>query len=145
MVDSVAKNMLAPLVLRLGLAVIFIHHGLGKINETTNWGTKWMGDKQPAHVQGAVAWGELIGGIAMSVGFLARLAGLGLAAIMGGAIYMVHGEKGFDLSKGGYEYNFAIIIMCVAVILLGAGTLSLDRVLWRKRQLSTGQPPPIRY
>ena len=131
MFDAMAKNTLVPLILRLGLAVIFIYHGMGKIQkEGAEFGAAWMkgDDAQPAIVQMLVAWGELIGGIALALGFLTRFAAIGIALIMAGAIWTVHGPKGFGLQHGGYEYNFAILVMCAAVFLLGGGTLAVDRV-----------------
>src|SRR5262249_27239803 len=41
MFDGLFKNTLAPLVLRLALAAIFIYHGLDKVINY-NWGTEWM-------------------------------------------------------------------------------------------------------
>src|SRR5262249_40647327 len=93
-------------------------------------GAAWarqMPEPPPAVAQMAVAWGELIGGIALALGFLTRLAALGIAVIMGGAIYNVTGSKGFSLLQGGYEYNFAILVMCLALILSGGGAWAVDR------------------
>jgi putative oxidoreductase len=132
MFDRTIKNTLVPLLLRLGLATIFIYHGLGKINDQTKWGTAWN-PELPGYQQILVAYGELIGGLALAFGFLTRLAALGLIVIMAGAIATVHWPNGFRLldpsqpGKVGYEYNFAIIVMCVAVVLLGGGTLAVDR------------------
>jgi putative oxidoreductase len=138
MFDALAKNTLVPLILRLGLAVIFIYHGMHKVmDEGNELGAAWAkpqaakaGEDQktmPRLMQMAVAWGELIGGIALALGFLTRLAAVGIGIIMIGAIYNVHGEHGFGLPKG-YEYNFAILVMCAGVILLGGGALAADRL-----------------
>jgi putative oxidoreductase len=133
MFDTVLKGTLGPLVLRIGLAVIFIYHGLGKVNADTNWGSAWN-PGLPPYQQVAVAWGELLGGAALAVGFLTRLAALGIIAIMAGAIYTVHGQNGFALvnpsqpGKLGFEYNFALIVMSLALVLLGGGTLAVDRI-----------------
>ena len=128
--DKMARNVLAPLVLRLGLAVIFIYHGMTMIGSDKGWGTNWdTSGKLSAWVQAPVAWGQFLGGVAVGVGFLSRIAALGLIVIMAGAIAMVHAKHGFDLrspSGPGYEYNFAIIVMCIGVILLGTGPLGLD-------------------
>ncbi len=87
-------------------------------------------------MQLAVAWGELIGGIALAVGFLTRLAALGIIAIMAGAIALVHGPHGFSLPMG-YEYNFAIICMCLCLVLGGPGPFAVDRVFRLRRQTAT--------
>jgi putative oxidoreductase len=135
--DYMIKNALVPLILRWGLAVIFIFHGHDKVfAEGNHGGTAWIkGDNAPSTVvQMAVAYGELAGGVAMAIGLLSRLAALGLAAIMAGAIYTVHGQHGFSLQNHGYEYNFAILVICAAVFLLGSGLVSVDRVLFRRKK-----------
>jgi putative oxidoreductase len=144
MFDLVAKNTLVPLILRLGLAAVFIYHGMQKVNGPgheagMNWVPKPADQPEapevpPPAVQAAVAYGELVGGIALAVGFLTRLAALGIAAIMGGAIYTVTGKNGFDLLNHGYEYNFLILVVCAAVFLLGGGTLAVDRVFRLRRR-----------
>ena len=87
--SAFAQNTLGPLLLRLSLAAIFIFHGLNLVGGQENgWGANWMkaAEAPPAPVQLAVAWGELVGGIALALGFLTRLAALGIIAIMAGAI-----------------------------------------------------------
>jgi putative oxidoreductase len=123
------KSGLNPLLLRLALAAIFVFHGLAMVAGPDNeLGSNWnkTADAPHAAVQLAVAWGELIGGIALGVGLLTRLAALGIIAIMAGAIATVHWPKGFDIIKGGYEYNMAIVVMCLCLVLGGPGPLSVD-------------------
>jgi uncharacterized membrane protein YphA (DoxX/SURF4 family) len=181
--DTFARNTLAPLILRLALAAIFIYHGVDKIASKDNtWGASWANafwnakarppddllariDKLPdteettrkeirdglfrvyareatalpptlqLHAaQIAVAWGELIGGVALLLGVFARLAAAGLIVIQFGAIVTVTAARGFSFEDGGgYEYNLAILSLCACVVLLGSGTLALDRVWRRKR------------
>jgi putative oxidoreductase len=134
MLSTFCRNVFCPLVLRLVLAAIFLYHGLEKVaGPDKGWGAAWMpGDNAlPSTTQLAVAWGELLGGAAMLFGFLTRLAALGLIALMAGAIATVHGQHGFALPHG-YEYNVAIIGMCVCLVLGGAGPLSVDRFFRRK-------------
>jgi putative oxidoreductase len=140
--DKLARNVLAPLLLRLGLAVIFIFHGMGKLGPNNGWGTDWDKSKK-MHVaaQVPVAWGELLGGVALALGFLARLAALGLAIIMVGAISVIHPANGFDYRNGGSEYNFCLLAICLAVICLGGGPLALDHWLWRKKPAPAAVPP----
>jgi putative oxidoreductase len=131
MFDAVAKNTLAPLVLRLALAAIFTYHGALLVQK--DWGTKALPDR-PVAVQIAVAWGELIGGIAMLLGFLTRLAALGLIGIMAGAIAHVHWEHGFNIVNHGYEYNMLIIAVCIALTLTGPGNVAVDRFFHLRRR-----------
>jgi putative oxidoreductase len=143
MLEHFVKNTAVALLLRLALAAIFIYHGVHLVSgEGHQWGAAWMNaaaaehsaEPPPAAVQLAVAWGELIGGIALGLGFLTRLAALGIIAIMAGAIATVHAPNGFDITKGGYEYNLLIIVVCLVLVLLGGGNLAVDRFLRLRRR-----------
>src|SRR5262249_11684380 len=114
-------------------AAIFIYHGLDLVGK--DGGTNWARPEQeiPAAVQFAVAWGQLLGGVALAVGFLTRLAATGIIAIMLGAIATVHWPK-FDNQQGGFEYNFAIIVMCLCLVLGGPGPIAVDRVFRLRRK-----------
>jgi putative oxidoreductase len=76
----------------------------------------------------------LIGGIALALGLLTRLAALGIALIMAGAIYTTTGKNGFDAIQHGYEYNLLIIAACLSLILIGGGMLAVDRVFRIRRR-----------
>lgn len=137
MFTNFSKNAIVPALLRLALAVIFIYHGLDLVGgESKGWGARWYtGENAPAApVQLAVAWGELIGGIALAAGFLTRLAALGIMVIMIGAIAAVHWPHGFDIQKHGFEYNFTIIVICLCLILGGPGPCAVDRFFRFKRR-----------
>jgi uncharacterized membrane protein YphA (DoxX/SURF4 family) len=130
MLESAAVRVFVPILLRFALAAVFLYHGLGKVTPEANFGFSW-GDKMelPKIVQVLVAWGEVLGGAACALGILTRVAALGLAAIMVGAIVTVHGAHGFSAAQHGYEYNLVLICVCLSLALLGAGTISLDRVI----------------
>ena len=90
-------------------------------------------------IQLLVAWGELVGGVVLLLGFLTRWAAVGLIAIQAGAIVLVTGARGFGTTaETGYEYNVALVAMCLALVFLGGGTLALNRLFWR----SPAQPAP---
>jgi putative oxidoreductase len=138
MLEGVAARTFAPLLLRAALAAVFIFHGLEKVHPNTHYGLKWaeaMGPAAPQVLTNApplqllVAWGELMGGVAVALGLMTRLAALGLLIIMVGAILTYSGPHGFSAVGQGYEYNFVLILVCCALILLGPGTFSLDRVV----------------
>jgi uncharacterized membrane protein YphA (DoxX/SURF4 family) len=95
-----------------------------------------------AAAQLAVAWGELLGGIALLLGLLTRVATVGLIIIQLGAIWTVTGFLGFAGLQGvGYEYNVALIAMCAAVFLLGGGAWSLDRLIQKRAKAPQAQQP----
>jgi putative oxidoreductase len=143
----------AALILRLMLAAIFIAQGCLKIIWFEG-GTSWYqvpGTIAPA-IQAAVAWGELVCGVALALGFMTRLAALGIIVIMVGAIYQVawaldfttlrtRNPRGFITHEVGYEYNYAIMAMSLSVVILGGGVLSLDHFLRRRRRATAAAPP----
>jgi putative oxidoreductase len=134
MFTSFSKNVLVPLLLRLALAAIFIYHGLDLVGHEggMNWAPR---EKEiPAAAQVAVAWGELLGGIALALGLLTRVAAVGIIVLMLGAIATFHGTNEFDVTKGGFEYNFAIIVMALCLVLGGPGPIAVDRVFRFKRK-----------
>src|ERR1700737_2291160 len=89
MFRDLLKHDVASLVLRLGLGILFLVHGSLKV--MASGGTAWFPNEEflPKAVQAVVAWGELVGGVAILLGILTRLASLGIIVIMCGAIYTV--------------------------------------------------------
>jgi len=79
---------------------------------------------------------ELLGGVGMIVGLLVRPAAVGLIIVMLVAIATVHWRNGFFINwslepgkQHGFEMNFALIGMALAVLVGGAGAWSIDRYL----------------
>lgn len=131
---------LGSFLLRVGLAVIFVFHGYLKLIQ--DGGRGWT-DSLDGDAQMAVAWGEMGCGVALFVGLFSRLAAVGLVVIMVGAIVLQTGRYDFiyvgDYPRGnpsriptGAEYNFALIVMCLAVVALGSGYFSIDYFIRRK-------------
>lgn len=131
---------LGSFLLRVGLAVIFIFHGYLKLIQ--DGGRGWT-DALDSNAQMAVAWGEMLGGVALLVGLLSRLAAVGLVVIMVGAIAVQTGRYDFiyvghyhranpSMIPTGAEYNFALIVMCLAVVAIGSGYFSIDYFIRRK-------------
>jgi putative oxidoreductase len=78
---------------------------------------------------------EFFGGLSLIFGLFSRLAGLGLVALMLGAIFTVHIKFGFFMNwfgqqKGeGFEYHLLAIALAVLFLVRGAGALSIDRLI----------------
>jgi len=144
------QNTLVPLLLRLALAAVFLFHGLHHVGgEDNQWGASWnrAPGALPAPLQIAVAWGELLGGLALALGFLTRLAAAGIILMMAGAIATVHWPHGFDNRVGGFEYNFVLLITSLCLVLGGPGPLAVDR-FFRSKDRVREQPehshsPPV--
>jgi uncharacterized membrane protein YphA (DoxX/SURF4 family) len=93
----------------------------------------------------AVAWGEMIGGLLLLVGFGTRLAAAWLLVIQLGAIFTVTWNRGFSLQEGGgYEYNLVLMAACLALVFLGSGKFSLSAIFKARRQRAqqAAAPPP---
>ena len=127
--------------LRVVLGVVFLAHGAQKMlgwfggygfHGTMGFFTH-MG--MPAAVAFLIICTEFFGGLGLIVGLLTRIAALGIAGLMIGAIFMVHLPNGFFMNwmgkqKGeGIEYHLLVLAMAAALLLRGAGAFSLDRAL----------------
>jgi putative oxidoreductase len=78
---------------------------------------------------------ESLGALALILGFLTRFAALGLAANMAVAIATVHYKNGLFMNwygqqKGeGFEYHILAGGIALALVITGAGKLSIDSLL----------------
>lgn len=73
--------------------------------------------------------------MALLVGLLTRLAGLGLALVMLGAILFVHLPAGLFLPNG-YEFALSLLGAVTFLASAGAGSYSLDEIIERRRRLA---------
>ena len=133
----------AFVLLRLGLAVTFFMHstqqifgwngGRGLKAHLANWRDR-QGIPTPIGALGLFI--EFFGSLALLIGFLTRPFALGLALFIGIAMLKSHAKHGFFLARrpgdaSGIEYTLALFLMAAALLIGGAGTLSLDGLLSR--------------
>ena len=128
-------------VMRLILGIVFFAHGaqkmLGWFGGAGFSGTMGMFAQagMPAALAFLVIFTEFFGSLSMLLGLLSRLAGVGITALMLGAIAMVHIKFGFFMNwfgnqKGeGFEYHLLAIALALAIAVRGAGALSIDRAI----------------
>jgi putative oxidoreductase len=89
---------------------------------------------------------ELGGAILLILGFLTRLAALGIGCVMAGALFMVHAKVGFFMNwagtqKGeGFEYHILALGLAIALLIKGGGALSVDRALTREDRETVAMP-----
>lgn len=133
--DSVGRiGSVGLLVLRLVMGAAFVLHGWPKIQNPFGW----MGPEAPfpAILIGLAALAEFGGGLALIFGLLTRLASLGIISTMVVAIGMVHVPQGDPfVGQGGPSWELAAVYLASAILflLLGPGRISLDAVLFGKR------------
>ncbi|HYA16135.1 MAG TPA: DoxX family protein [Bryobacteraceae bacterium] len=133
---------LAPTLLRLPLGAVFFAHGCQKtlglfggsgLNATISVFVHGM-HIPPVFAYLAVA-AEFLGGLGLILGFFTRIATLGICANMAAAIYKVHLPNGLFMNWGGnqkgegIEFHLLAIGMCLALMILGAGSFSVDNAL----------------
>lgn len=119
----------AALVLRIALGVLFLAHAGLKIFVFTPAGTaQFFGSLGlPPALAYLTILAEVAGGIALILGFHARIAALALVPILLGAIFTVHGSAGFFFTnpKGGWEFLALWIAGLLALALVGDGAFAL--------------------
>ncbi len=133
-------------ILRLTLGIVFFPHGAQKMLgwfggggfAGTMAGMTKMG--LPAAIVFLVILIEFFGALALLLGFLGRLAALGIGIVMVGAVATVHISNGFFMNwmgnhKGeGFEYHLLVLGIVAALLVTGSGRWSIDR--------SMSNPPP---
>ena len=124
----------ARTILRIVTGFLFAAHGWQKFNEFTIAGTQaafaQMGVPAANIVAPAVATLELVGGIALILGVLTRVFAALLAVNMLGALFLVHATAGIFAATGGYELVLILAAASLAVALVGAGQVSVDKALF---------------
>ncbi|WP_248919453.1 DoxX family protein [Pseudomonas entomophila] len=126
-------------VVRILVGVIFMAHGAQKLFGLFGGygleGTgQWMESigLAPGYFMALLSGSaEFFGGLALVVGLLARPAALALTVTLVVAIFSVHINNGLFMSNNGYEFALALMAGTVAVLIEGAGRLSLDRLIAR--------------
>jgi putative oxidoreductase len=123
-------------ILRIIIGIVFMAHGGQKLfvygfAGVTGAFTQ-MGVPLPGITGPLVAILEFFGGLALVIGLLTRLAALGLAIDMLGAILLVHLAAGFFLPNG-YEFALTLLGASVALAVGGPGILSVDETIARRR------------
>ena len=124
-------NDVALLVLRIGLGAVFLRHGLGK---RKLWSMQPSAQLPAGMLRNLriLSIAEPAGGLGVLVGFLTQLAALGLVIVMLGALQFlitkVH--RKFTGDNGGWEFEFMLLIVALALAILGGGKFALDRVIF---------------
>ena len=120
------------LVLRLMFGLGLMAHGWGKIQNPF----AWMGDAPvPGVLQFLAAFSEFFGGLSLIGGLFVRLSTLGIMATMLFAAVVAHSNDPFVASGPGGSKEPALSYFAVALCLFltGAGTLSLDYLLFGRK------------
>jgi len=123
----------AVLILRVCLGIVFVAHGAqvafgmfgGPGIEGFSNALSGLGFKPAVFWAYIGAYTELIGGLFLMAGFLTRIAAAFIFIFIVVAAFKVHLAKGFFIQNGGFEYNFVIACICLALMITGAGKFSV--------------------
>jgi putative oxidoreductase len=139
LIANASQQQFAIALLRIVTGIVFTAHGAQKVFvfgfAGVTAGFAKMGVPMPAVTAPFIGVLELVAGIALIIGLLTRLAALGLACDMLGAILLVHGAAGFFLPTG-YEFVLMLLTANVVLVLGGPGALSVDGILASHRDAS---------
>lgn len=122
-------------VLRVLVGITFMAHGSQKLfGWFGGYGlagvAQWMESigLAPGYLMALMAGSaEFFGGLALVIGLLVRPASAVLAITMLVAIFSVHIGNGFFMADNGYEFALALLAATLALLIEGAGRLSLDK------------------
>jgi putative oxidoreductase len=124
----------------LALGVAFIGHGAQKVfgsfggpgfKQFTSFPAPFSFMRPSAAWMGAAAFAELVGGGLMLLGLFTRVGAFLITCVMLTAIFGVLWPKFF--APEGMELAMAFLAMALALLILGGGQLSADRLIGGRR------------
>ncbi|SMX44936.1 DoxX family protein [Maliponia aquimaris] len=119
------------LAARILLGVLFVLAGFGKLGDVQGFAGYMASGGVPAFLAWPVVLFEIVGGLALIVGFQTRIAALalGLFALVSGVLY--HYVPGDQMQFTMLLKNIALTGGYLALALAGPGAWSLDRLTGR--------------
>lgn len=141
----------AHLPVRAALGGSMLYHGLAKLSgegpDKTGQMFQQLGFEQGKPWAVAAGVAEAFAGASAILGVFTRPAAVAVLATQAVAIAKVHGKNGYDITKGGYEYNLALMGIALLMLIDGPGSFSVHEALERgaqgrgfKRALSRARP-----
>ena len=138
---------LAVLLMRVGIGLVFIPHGYSKVfgaGGAAAFAADVPNYHLPVFLGYIAAYTEMFGAILLIVGLLTRVDALLLAGTMAAASFLVQwpdalvglppeANRFFEVMRG-MELPFTLMIACLALVLLGPGRISLDALIFRKKE-----------
>lgn len=126
--DTLTQDRIA-LVARILLASLFVLAGIGKIAApaaTIDY-IGSVGLPLPAIIYGGTIAVEILGGLALLIGFKTRYAGLALALFSIAAAFLFHNKLADQMQMTMFLKNLALAGGLLMVFAFGPGRLSIDK------------------
>src|SRR5436190_20352671 len=139
---------------RAALGASMVYHGLGELREggpeQTGQFFECVGLRPGKQLALATGIAEVFGGVGAILGFWTRPAAIAVIATQAVAVAKVHAKNGFDTTKGGYEFNLALIAIATALLIAGPGAISAHEGIERlvegrgaRRVFRRARPSPL--
>jgi putative oxidoreductase len=116
--------------------VVFIAHGIPKFYDVSGGYGFFQSINLPPELFIPIALLEVIGGLAILFGILTRIASAIFIIEMIGAILTVKLSDGF---VGGYEFELLLISICITLVILGPGRVSIENYVLRREIFPKGK------
>ena len=126
-----------PLPIRILAGIAFIIHGLPKLSDiagTEDFFANMVG--LPAAMALPIGLLEVIGGIALLVGALTRIASILLIIEMIGSTIVAKLSRGF---VGGYELDLLLMAISISLLLTGPGRISVELNVLKRELFPKGK------
>ncbi|MEL0612043.1 DoxX family protein [Marinomonas arenicola] len=128
---------IASTVLRVPVGLVLMAHGSQKLfGMFGGYGLEgtgqWMASigLNPGYLMALLSGSsEFFGGLALLLGLLIRPASAVVAFTMLVAIFSVHISNGLFMANNGYEYALTLLVVAVSLMISGAGSYSVDKIL----------------
>jgi len=129
-------------LLRVVTGIIFMAHGGQKLLDPAGTAAAFgqMGIPAPEVAVWLAIAGELLGGLGLLLGLLTPIAALGSLCVMLAAILFVHLGHGLFAQNQGWEYPLTLLLVALFFVVHGAGPVSVDAAIGRRRRGARGAP-----
>jgi putative oxidoreductase len=128
---------------RAALATAMLYHGIDKlkpaVHEQTGQFFESVGIRPGHRWARATAVTETAAGALAMLGVLTRPAALAVLVTQAVAVAKVHGPKGYAVTRGGFEYNLALMAVAGSILIAGPGRFSLHEALERTLEKTCGR------
>lgn len=135
MINIRTRSDIGLLAIRLAAGFAFVMHGMMKFEmgiANVAQGFGGMGIPLPGIAAPFISGLEVVGGVALMLGLLARVFGFLLTCDMLTATLLVHFKNGW-LGENGMELTTLLGCMALAIALSGAGPISVDGLIARRK------------
>lgn len=132
---------LTALIVRVVVSYAMMYHGYGKLTGFEQYTVLFtnIGIEPAGFMVILAGLSETLGGVALFLGYFTRFSAISLSICMIYAFIYLGLPKGYNIVKGGYEYQLAMMSVFLFFIVNGAGKYSLDNFFYNKRTASSEQ------